>query len=53
MKTKDNKVCVRFDDDKIKRMDSLIEKDIFDNRSSFIRRATAKYLDELEPKVLA
>jgi len=53
MKKRDNIVCVRFDDDKIKRMDTLIEKDKFDSRSSFIRRAVAEYLDTLEPKILA
>lgn len=46
-------VFVRFDSAIVKRIDLLIDKDKFDSRSSFIRRAVAEYLDELEPKILS
>lgn len=51
MKKRLNVVCIRFDDDKINRMDKLVEDDNFDSRSSFIRRAVVEYLKEVEPKI--
>lgn len=51
MKKKHNVVCIRFDNNKIERMDKLINEDKFDSRSSFVRRAVVEYLNELEPKI--
>lgn len=47
-------ICyVRLDEEDIKKIDILIKNKEFDNRSSFIRKATVKYLKELEQKILA
>jgi len=46
-------VYSRLDEDTIKRIDTLINKKRFDNRSSFIRYAVNSALDKLEQKILA
>jgi len=51
--TKKYVVYTRLDKETLDRIDHLIEKKEIDDRSSFIRRATIKYLNELDTKVLA
>jgi len=46
-------ICTRYDDATVSRIDILVEKGKFDDRSSFIRRAVREYLDQFETKVLA
>lgn len=42
-----------LDEDTIKRIDSLVNKKLFDNRASFIRRAVIDKLGELDKPILA
>lgn len=53
MEKKDIPIQVRFSKSTIKRIDRLIEKKKFDDRSNFIRRAVIEYLDQFEEKILA
>lgn len=53
MEKKDVPVQVRFSKSTIKRIDNLVEKKKFDDRSNFIRRAVVEYLDTFETKILA
>jgi Arc/MetJ-type ribon-helix-helix transcriptional regulator len=46
-------ICTKYDDATVSRIDILVEKGKFDNRSSFIRRAVREYLDQFETKILA
>lgn len=52
MTEKKYSVYTRLGKNTLRRIDSLIKKRKFDNRSSFIRRAVNEYLDELEPQIL-
>jgi Arc/MetJ-type ribon-helix-helix transcriptional regulator len=49
----DMAISTRYDEATVSRIDILVEKGKFDNRSSFIRRAVREYLDQFETKVLA
>lgn len=46
-------IYTRLDEETVHRIDALIKKKKFDNRSSFVRRAVIEYLDQFETKVLA
>lgn len=46
-------IHTRIDQDDVDKIDLLIKKKEFDDRSSFVRKAVIKYLKELEPKILA
>lgn len=46
-------VYTRIDEEDVKKIDDLIDKKIFDDRASFIRRAVIDKLAALEPKILA
>ena len=48
-----NPVMTRFSNSTLKRMDSLIEKKKFDNRSNFIRRAVNDFLEQQEKVIMA
>jgi len=46
-------IHTRLDSEDVDKIDALIKKKEFDNRSSFVRKSVVNYLKEFDHKILA